>query len=48
MVTPRAIRIKIILIKIMLTRKITEYPIVINKRDMDIIFIFNGTVFVFL
>jgi len=41
MVTPIAIRIKMILIEKMLTMKITEYPIVIHKREMDKTFAFN-------
>lgn len=41
MVTPIAIRIKMTLIKKMLTTKITEYPIVIHKKEMDKTFAFN-------
>ena len=45
MVTPIAIRIKMTLIEKMLATKITEYPIVIHKREMDKTFAFNETPF---
>ena len=45
MVTPIAIIIKMTLIEKMLTMKITEYPMVIHKREMEKTFAFNETPF---
>jgi len=44
-VTPMAIRIKMILIGKVLTIKTAEYPTVIHKREMDKIFAFSETPF---
>jgi len=45
MVTPTAIRIKMILTSKVSTTKTTEYPIVIHKKQMDKTFTLNGTPF---